>query len=305
MPTTICRGLPANWLNAWLAAVGIAVLIPDVRLSWTTDTAPVAELTHDGPDPLVTVLARAIPTHEQLLAANSALAFPAGTPKNQTSTISAAQYQQRAGIEREHFSTCLACSVTDLASGDQSKALEKSPFTPAASGQAGGVIYRLGDCLGNVPADSDRREERVSQTLNGRARRVAANGLGFDIQRFPAGVHAGAGNYVDPIIEFLAYTSLALFPIRGNGQTSRTRGWEKGKMADGSFAWPAWRDQLDRWAIDALLDRFNLARYEWGTDAAPLRKFAAREGVTAAFNVVPFQASGSDMTRGYGSRTLL
>ena len=28
-------GLPADWLNGWLAAIGVTVLIPGARLRWT------------------------------------------------------------------------------------------------------------------------------------------------------------------------------------------------------------------------------------------------------------------------------
>ena len=35
-----CPGLPAEWINGWLAAVGTTVLDSELRLSWTMDPSP-------------------------------------------------------------------------------------------------------------------------------------------------------------------------------------------------------------------------------------------------------------------------
>jgi len=48
MARTECPGLPASWLNGWLAAIGLLVLEPRLRLSWTSDPSPVAVLGVDG-----------------------------------------------------------------------------------------------------------------------------------------------------------------------------------------------------------------------------------------------------------------
>ena len=47
-----CPGLPAFWLNAWLAAVGATVLVPRIRLRWTGDRTPVAVLSSEDGDPV-------------------------------------------------------------------------------------------------------------------------------------------------------------------------------------------------------------------------------------------------------------
>ena len=33
-----CPGLPASWVNGWLAAVGVTVLDSRIRLHWTADS---------------------------------------------------------------------------------------------------------------------------------------------------------------------------------------------------------------------------------------------------------------------------
>ena len=40
MAEVICPGLPASWINAWLAAVGATVLDPRLRLHWTRGGTP-------------------------------------------------------------------------------------------------------------------------------------------------------------------------------------------------------------------------------------------------------------------------
>ena len=39
-----CPGLPADWINGWLAAVGATVLDARIRLHWTTEGTPLAVL---------------------------------------------------------------------------------------------------------------------------------------------------------------------------------------------------------------------------------------------------------------------
>ena len=47
-----CPGLPAAWVNAWLAAIGTTVLDPRIRLHWTTENSPVAVLSSFDLDPV-------------------------------------------------------------------------------------------------------------------------------------------------------------------------------------------------------------------------------------------------------------
>jgi len=42
MGDLLAPGLTADWLNAWLAAIGVTVLVPGIRLGWSADPLPVA-----------------------------------------------------------------------------------------------------------------------------------------------------------------------------------------------------------------------------------------------------------------------
>ena len=64
MAEVICRGLPASWLNAWLAAVGTTVLDSRIKLRWTTDSTPRAVLCAEGVDP-VEALAASWPDRDE------------------------------------------------------------------------------------------------------------------------------------------------------------------------------------------------------------------------------------------------
>ena len=52
MTQLTCPGLPADWINGWLAAVGATVLDTRLRLHWTTDGAPLAVLSAAEIDPV-------------------------------------------------------------------------------------------------------------------------------------------------------------------------------------------------------------------------------------------------------------
>lgn len=303
MPSLECPGLPANWLNGWLAAVGVTVLLPGARLSWSDEVIPIARIAIDESATLADQIARAIPTSDQLNAMAGSLAFAPGTARKNTGTIGLDGYESRAVSERRTGTNYLAGSVTDLASADPAKSIEKSAFNPAASGQTGGVLFRVLACLEQVPNRPVDRAEFIARCLDGQGSRFEINGLGFDIRRIPPGVQAKTAKFADPIVEFLAFVALAMFPVRGNGHAARTRGWTKGKTAEGSFIWPTWREPIDRWAIDGLLDRLYDLRDRVG-DGPGLQRRAQLVGVSHCFGVVPFQPEGSDKTRAYGSRPL-
>ena len=57
MAEVICPGLPASWINGWLAAVGTTVQDEGIRLHWTADSTPVAVLNCRGrADPAASLL---------------------------------------------------------------------------------------------------------------------------------------------------------------------------------------------------------------------------------------------------------
>lgn len=303
-----CPGLTGDWLNAWLAAIGITVLIPDARLSWTTTQPPVATIHTGDVRPLAEQIAERLPTPQQWWDGNPAIAPAADTEKKNSRKMTPEEYLERAQQERQAHSLTLAASLTDLAGRTPNDS--HSPFDPAAPGSTGGVFHRVLDCLTALPGDPPERVEWILKTLEGPGRRVAVNGLGFDIQRIVSGSvdkdarGANANKKVDPVIETLAHEALAHFPVRGDGSAQLTRGWMGRRTAKGSFAWPCWSQPLDRWAVDALLDRFTEQRSVTGDDTTTMRARTRSVGVTKAFRVVPYEGKGgNDKTRGYGSQS--
>lgn len=238
MTTHRCPGLTGDWLNAWLAAIGITVLIPDARLSWTTARPPVAIIHTSAPRPLAQQIAERLPTPEQWWERNPAIAPAPTQKKNTTRSMTPEEYLQRAQQERQAQSHTLAASLTDLAGRPLNES--HSPFDPAAPGSTGGVFHRMLDCLTALPQANPDRIDWVQSTLDGPRRRVAVNGLGFDIRRIASGSLTDDVKKVDPVIETLAHMALAHFPVRGNGTTEHTRGWMGRRTASGSLAWPCW-----------------------------------------------------------------
>lgn len=279
-------GLTADWLNGWLAAIGVTVAVPGVKLSWSDDAVPNAVFhLADGVD-LPNRIAAWLPTEEALRHAVIARSLPECVEFPRT--VSLAAYRQRAVAERRDHSFHVAASVSDLRGDVDLGDLEHGAFDPSAP-QGKTLWERAVACARAMPAD---RSHAVRGSLTGQVVRVQANGLGFDPRRLAAGVQAtgNAGKvHVDPVVELLCFGALALFPTRGDGRRVVQRGWVDRSTRTGSFRWEAWRPELDRWAIDAFLD---------------LRQ-PADDDVVARFRVVPYQPSGkADRTRAYFAERL-
>lgn len=290
-----CPGLRGRWLNGWLAAVGATVLCPSLRLDWTQQPSPVGVLTSDDDRDVAQSVAAALPDEAELshLAIAREVVTDGGEARDlppMPRKVPMETFRARARLARERHDPFLAASLSDLVDEDE---CAHSPFDPSVP--RGVTLHdRLLRCVSDLPADSDARIEAVVATLDGTARRVEGNGLGFDYLRLPAQAEGGALR-VDPTVETLAFFALALFPARGDGRRVRVRGWTSSHTQRGAFTWPVWREPLDRWAIDALLDRW----YK-NPETAP------RYGVTAAYRSVPYQPTGSgDVTRAYTSERCL
>lgn len=277
-------GLTGDWLNGWLAAVGVTVLLPDVRLAWTDDPVPLALFEFPDGEDLPCKLAAAIPDEQWL---DTLVISGLGR------TVTIDEYRQRCTEERIRKDASLSCGVTDLIA-DVSKEVRHSEFDPPApKGSTTDSRLRMLFRMLGVEAE---RSATVTRSLQGMAARRPALGLGFDIRRLAAGVHAETGPQVDPVVEVLCFFGLRLFPVRGDGSRSLPRGWSPGRGIRRRFCWPVWAPFLDCWAIDALLDR---ASEESSTDVSD------RLGVQDRFVTVPYQALGlSDVTRGFASRRL-
>jgi hypothetical protein len=295
MPKEIAPGLPADWLNGWLAAVGVTVLLPDVRLAWTADAVPVASFSlpegRSVSERISDVLGD--PTWRSQLAIK-------GVPRKITreefrGVAVRARLSDGAALGCDHS---LSASVTDLVRDSKSNdgaQLSHSPFDPAAPGTTGAVFDRLSACLSKLEQIREEMTALLRGCFEGNGVRVQANGLGFDPRRLVSGVQAKGEVFVDPVVEVLCFFGLMLFPIRGNGSRVDPRGWAGPASRRGSFTWPVWAPNLDVWGIDALLDRVYYGE----------RQRLQRWGVRGIFRSVPYrQLDRSDPTRAYASEPL-
>jgi hypothetical protein len=296
MATTLAPGLTADWINAWLAAIGITVIVPNSQLRWTDHPLPIAEIDITDETSAAVTIANALPSIDTL--ATLAIArhhVDAQEPFPRHVSVDA--YRDRARLARAELDFSLASTVTDLISDPKRLTdLAHSPFDPPVP--KGLTLHeRLVDCA-EALNEQTTVEEAVAATLQGTARRIKANGLGFDYRRIASGSHSNAEKYVDPVVELLAFYGLALFPITGDGHVERPRGWNDRPSRQHAFRWPTWTPWLDRWGIDALLDRAQLA-------ITPTRRRLRLLGVTAVFATVSYAPTGaSDATRAYASERL-
>jgi hypothetical protein len=275
-------GLRANWLNAWLAALGVTVLIEGARLRWTDEGVPVAVLEVPSVDDVALAVAGALPPLERL--DRLAIARP-----HLERRVPRQRYRAAAALARSGHDFSLAASLTDLVPPDDSGVLPHGPFDPAVP--RGETLWdRLHRCRETLDG-TGRVEELVRRSLEGVGERFGINGLGFDVTRI--GDADVPDKYVDPVIEYLAFWGLAFFPIRGDGRNLRPRGWQATPSA---LRWPAWTPWLDRWAVDALL---GLAFRE---DPKRWRRLGL--GIHAVYETVRYRASGDDRTAGFASRRL-
>ena len=299
MAEVTCPGLPASWLNAWLAAVGATVLDPRIRLRWTTETTPTAVLCADEVDP-VAALAASWPDQEVL--AEMAIAERWRDTPRLPRRVSVDAFVARACATRGHpHSWTLSSTMTDL-SLDENREVAHAPFDPAGPGTIKWLHHRLL----KVHREVEPSVERLVDSVSGVAERVKDNGLGFDLTRMGSQSDA-SGMAVDPVVEVLAFFGLALLPVRGLG-TDRSvrgsshssaiqRGWRRipRTRREHRFMWPAWETALDRAAIDALLDM-------WEPDK---KRLWSRVGVHAGWQSVQFKPRATaDTTRGFGAERL-
>lgn len=289
MTELVAPGLPGNWLNGWLAAIGITVLLPGTRLSWTDDVVPVAVLHYDGDD-LVAALADALPGEEELAGLAIARRHPHAASELGRK-VDLATFSDRARLARETRDGSLEATITDLAL-DKDGWMEHGPLDAAVP--KGLTLHeRLVSVRSGIVGDA---RDAIARTLAGSGNRCHGNGLGFDHRRFASGVQASADVAVDPVVELACFFGVLLLPVRGSDRGARQRGWNARILRRSAFTWPVWAPSLDRWAIDALLD------IVWSTSNVSR---LTNIGATGLFGSVAQQPKGSlDSTRGYASERL-
>ena len=299
MTQVTCPGLPAEWINGWLAAVGATVLDARIRLQWTTDGTPLAVLSAAGTDP-VEALVESWPDMELL--SDLPLAENWKETGKVQRKVPVEAFVERARAARGHrYSWTLSSTMTDLCV-DKNGEIAHAPFDPAGPGSIKWMHHRLM----KLHEQLEPSAARIRDSLAGRAIRIQGNGLGFDQTRLGS-MSDETAKWIDPVVEELAFFGLALLPVRGPGTDrrldgaadirGRQRGWRKtsGNRDARCFHWPAWRQPLDSAGIDALMDAWNPERNStW-----------LRVGVHAGWQSVRFEPRGSaDTTRAFGAERL-
>ena len=303
-----CPGLPADWLNSWLASIGLLVLEPRLSLSWTQDANPIAVLsTDDGSDPL-TVAVQAWPYVERLRAMPIARSLKDLREMKRAVPIDV--FLERAECARSHIdSWTMSSSITDLyVDISAGKTRHADLDAPAPKGTT--LHDRLMKCFDEVASPSDT----IPATLHGNGRRVEANGLGFDASRISA-LADSAKKIVDPVVEVLAFFGLRALPMRGKGievgksgtrdrLAARQRCWHfdttKGPR-DRYMAWPAWQQSLDYPGVDALLDQWSRLVERSIRERRVFRAELSRLGIHAAWQTRRYIKRDSERTAGFTS----
>ncbi len=292
MSSKVCPGLPASWINAWLAAVGATVLNSRLRLNWTEDGTPQAVLSATEEDPL-DLLAESWPRRDAVELMPIARKWP--NTENMGRKVGVSAFASRvAATRRDPHAWTLSSTMTDL-DVDRHGQVAHAPFDPPVP--QGRVLHER--LLGIFLRPS---AELLARTFDGMGERIGNNGLGFDLSRIGSQSDSGE-KWIDPVVETLAFFGLALFPFRGRGtdaseggQTRSSavqRGWRRSQTEQGlRFEWPAWNTPLDCAGIDALLDLWQPHK----------KKTWQQLGVHDAWRTVRYAAKGTaDPTRGFGA----
>ncbi len=295
MGTAVARAWSADWLPGYLASIGVASLVDGATVAWTEDVVPVAAITVPGEALVADAISFCLPSMhrlERLAIARHHQGSSAELPRG----VSLTAFRDRARLARSSGDGSLEATVTDL-TAQVGKELDHGPLdAPAPKGLT--LHERLVSMRSLLPLAVP--PTLVADSMAGHGHRTEGNGLGFDIRRLDTAVQADAKRWVDPLVELLAFWGLLQFPVRGVPGRARQRGWTKRSLARGSFSWPAWSHPLDRWGIDAILDRFYALVQDPARPTRP--EEATRLGIHAAFASVSRQPRGSlDVTRGLAS----
>ena len=298
MPGVTCPGLPASWLNGWLAAVGATVLDDRLRLHWTADSTPVAVLSAADADPVEAIVAS---WPDKALLADLPIAENWNDVGVLRRRVAVEEFAARARAARGHgYVWTLSSTMTDL-HVDERGEVAHAPFDPPAPRHVQLCHPAWRRSMSNPSI------EHIAKSLAGHAVRVKDNGLGFDQTRLGSQSDT-TDMWVESVVEILAFFGLALLPVRGEGIDRRQgrffgvrenqKGWLKtttGKRRERRFMWPAWRQPLDSAGIDALMDLWS-----------PSRKAAwSGIGVHAGWQTVRFIRRGSaDVTTAFGAEQL-
>lgn len=297
-----CPGLPADWLNAWLASIGLLALEPRLRLSWTRGSSPIAVLTCEGDEDPLSLAASCWPQKIRLDAMPIANQIE-GRP-DMGREVSLEVFRSRAEYAREHAdSWTLSSTVTDLfVDVGSDRTVRRAQLYATGPGSIRWLHYRLNKIYVAVEDPS----EMVKASLRGHGTRVKDNGLGFDATRI-AGLADDVIKLVDPVIEVFSFFGLRLLPMRGDGVevgksgtrnrfSARQRCWSLDRNRTPHalhMTWPAWEQPLDLSGVDALLDLWSDLNERNARGGRVPRAARSRLGIHSAWRTVRYDQRGS------------
>ena len=172
MTQVACPGLPAPWINGWLAAVGATVLDGRLRLHWTSDGAPVAVLSAAGVDP-VEALVESWPDRALLSDLPIAETWKGAGQMRRKVPVDA--FVARARAARSHrYSWTLSSTMTDLCV-DENGEVAHAPFDPAGPGTIKWLHHRLM----KIHRQVEPTAARIRDSLSGQARPGEGQRLGI------------------------------------------------------------------------------------------------------------------------------
>ena len=309
--TRECPGLPAEWINGWLAAVGITVLDPKIRLSWTSDPSPIAVLHHPDMEPAVAV-AEVWPSRRRLEEMPLDVDRNGDRPLKRNPDVEIFRARIKAAAGHQDAWT-LTSTLTDLAFHTKDQAAHGLFDPPVPKGLV--LFERLVEVHSRALEDDQEIHDRISTSFDGIPDIAECNGLGFDIFRLPDRAQSKRTLIlVDPIVEVLAFFGLALLPVRGDGTREgearvRQKGFGIGARQEDEFVWPAWGQPLDRWGIDALLDAWYQTwrpykadgGLEWRTGRPGWDRLGVHTGwVSKSYK----RTDSNDITKGFSSERI-
>lgn len=311
--------MPAEWPNAWLAALGATVLVPQLSLSWSEHAEPVAVLRHPTEEP-VDALAAHWPDSDRIDALplkRQQDRLPRTKTGPSETVVHARLFRQTLlnGPHDQRDTHSLSSFWTDQSTHDDAgqQCCDKSPWfhlgVPRGETLHARLISTERNFRSSLEATGTSLQVAVAAALAGRSRHVQCNGLGFDARRVVKNNRlAKSDPWVCPVVEIMSFWGLALLPLRGDGSHTRRRGRprQKCQSIDWRLLYPAWRHEqsLDRWGIAALLTHWEHETSRRGPGQSPISDAARRRlGVTAAWQaeVLRPAAGGSDPTRGISS----
>ncbi|MCY4094484.1 MAG: hypothetical protein OXG05_05075 [Gammaproteobacteria bacterium] len=297
---THCEGLPASWINAWLAAVGMTFLDARIRLCWTENETPIAVFSAQSIDPVDALLE--VWPHSDFLE-ELPIAARWRDQSGFERKISIERFIERVQASRtDPQNWSLSSTLTDL-SVQKNGEVAHAPFDPAGPGTTKWLHHRV---LKMHELVGEATRDRLLESLRGQAPRFKNNGLGFDSSRLGS-LADDSEPRIEPVIELLTFFGLAIAPMRGHGfdqrltkrgrGNERQRGWRmRDSASEGRrFTWPVWTQPLDFAGIDALLDVWTpFDRSGW-----------SRLGIHGGWQSVQYKNRASaDTTRAFGAEEL-